>query len=205
MTETRFKNIVFDVGDVLVDFRYHDLMKDLGFDDNCVEFLAKNMVETDFWHELDLGMWDSNYAVKKFTVEFPQYKEQILKFWDNIQYIVKEYDYAPGLIQAIKNLGYGVYILSNYPVDTAEMHWPTFKFLPLTDGHIISGYEKITKPDEAIYRLLESRFGIKLEESIFVDDRQVNVDAATKLGMKAILFKGYDALLKELADLGINI
>ncbi len=205
MAETRFKNVVFDVGDVLVDFRYRDLMRDLGFDESCVEFLAKNMVETEFWHELDLGLWNHNDAVKKYTEEFPQYREQVLKFWDNIQDVVREYDYAPGLIQAIKDQGYGVYILSNYPVDTAEMHWPTFKFLPFTDGHIISGYEKITKPDEAIYRLLETRFGIKLEESIFVDDRQVNIDAAAKYGMKAILFKGYDELLKELAELGINI
>lgn len=205
MAETRFKNVVFDVGDVLVDFRYRDLMRDLGFDERCMEFLAKNMVETEFWHELDLGLWNHNDAVKKYTEEFPQYREQVLKFWDNIQDVVREYDYAPGLIQAIKDQGYGVYILSNYPVDTAEMHWPKFKFLPFTDGHIISGYEKITKPDEAIYRLLETRFGIKLEESIFVDDRQVNIDAAAEYGMKAILYKGYDELLKELAELGINI
>ncbi|MBP3718146.1 MAG: HAD family phosphatase [Eubacterium sp.] len=201
----QYKNVVFDVGDVLVDFRYRDLMRDLGFDEETVEFLSKNMVETEFWHELDLGLWNQEDAVNKYTVEFPEYREQVLAFWDNIQDVVREYDYAPGLIKGIKDQGYGVYILSNYPVDTAEMHWPTFKFLPLTDGHIISGYEKITKPDEAIYRLLESRFGIKLEESIFIDDRQVNIDAASEFGMKAILFKGYDALLEELAELGIGL
>ena len=180
------KNVVFDVGDVLVDFRYRNLMRDLGFDEECVEFLSK-------------------YAVEKFTNEFPQYKDQVIKFWDNIQDVVREYDYAPSLVKSIKDQGYGVYILSNYPIEISEMHWPLFKFLPISDGHIISGYEKITKPDEAIYRLLETRFGIKLEECIFVDDRQINVDAANSYGMTAILFKSLDQLKDELSNYGINI
>lgn len=192
------KNIVFDVGEVLVAFRYRDYMRDLGFDEDLVELLAKNMVETEFWHELDLGVRTNAEAVEKFTKMFPQYKEEVIKFWDNIDDIVREFDYAVPLVQMLKDKGYGVYILSNYPIETAEMHWPKFKFLPLTDGHIISGYEKVTKPDEPIYRLLESRFGIKLTECIFVDDRQVNVDAGNSYGMQAILFKGYDDLMEEL-------
>ncbi len=192
------KNIVFDVGDVLVDFRYEDFMRDLGFEEDVVSFLAENMVLTEFWHELDLGVRTNAEAVETFTNKFPQYKDEIIKFWDNVEDIVKEYDYAPGLVQMLKDKGYRVYILSNYPIETAEMHWPKFNFLPLTDGHIISGYEKVTKPDEPIYRLLESRFGIKLNECVFIDDRQVNVDAGNSYGMQAILFKGYDDLMKEL-------
>jgi len=199
------KNVVFDVGDVLVDFRYKDLMRDLGFDKECVEFLSMNIVETEFWHELDLGVKCHQDGIDTFTEVFPQYKEQILKFWDNIKDIVREYDYAPGLIKSIKDQGFGVYILSNYPKETAELHWPTFKFLPLTDGHIISAYEHVTKPDEPIYRLLESRFGIKLEECIFIDDRQVNIDAAKDYGMTTILFKGYDDLIEELKTYGVNV
>jgi putative hydrolase of the HAD superfamily len=189
------KNIVFDVGDVLVDFRYRDLMRDLGFDENAVEFLSKNMVETEFWHELDLGIKTNADGVEKFTKEFPQYKDEVLKFWNNLQGIVKEYDYAAPLIKSLKEAGYKVYILSNYPEETYEMHWPTFKFLEYTDGRIVSAFEKMTKPDERIYRLLEERFGIKLEESIFIDDRAVNIEAASKLGMTAHLFTGYDDLI----------
>ena len=197
------KNIVFDVGDVLVDFCYKKFMRNLGFDEETVEFLSDNMVVTEFWHELDLGIRTEADARKKFTEEFPQYKDEILKFWDNVQDIVEEYDYSVPLIKKLKDKGFGVYILSNYPIETAERHWPTFRFLPLTDGHIISGYEKITKPDEAIYRLLESRFGIVLTECLFVDDRQINIDGAEALGMEGILFIGYEDLVKELEIKGI--
>ena len=194
------KNIVFDVGDVLVDFGYRRYMRDLGFDEETVDFLSENMVVTEFWHELDLGVRDEAEAVETFTKKYPQYKDEIIKFWDNIEFIVEEYTYSEPLVLKLKELGYNVYILSNYPIETAERHWPKFKFLPHTDGHIISGYEKVTKPDEAIYRLLESRFGVDLTESIFVDDRQVNIDAANKLGMTAIRFTGIDDLLERLGE-----
>ena len=111
---------------------------------------------------------------------------------------MREYDYAPGLIREIKQMGYKVYILSNYPIEIAEMHWPKFRFLPLTDGHIISAYEKLTKPDAAIYRLLESRFGLDLTECLFIDDRQINIDGAASLGMETLLFKGYDESYDEI-------
>ena len=203
--ENVIKNIVFDVGDVLVAFCYRKYMRDLGFDEETVEFLAKNMVETEFWHELDLGVTTEAYGIEKFTTEFPQYKDQILEFWAHVENIVEEYDYSVPLIKALKDKGYGVYILSNYPIETAERHWPKFKFLPLTDGHIISAYEKITKPDEGIYRLLETRYGIKLSESLFVDDREINVEAAKRYGMQAILFKGYEELKEALKGYGVNI
>ncbi len=199
------KNIVFDVGNVLVAFRYRELMQDLGFDETTVEYLAKNMVETPFWNELDRGDKMNADAIEKFTNELPEYKSEILKFWDNIQDVVKEYDYSESLVKELKAAGYGVYILSNYPVETYHMHWPTFKFLPHADGYIVSGFERLIKPDEKIYRLLESRFGIKLEDSIFVDDRQINIDAANSYGMKGILFTGYDDLIDSLKKYNIEL
>jgi len=199
------KNIVFDVGNVLVAFRYRELMQDLGFDETTVDYLAKNMVETPFWNELDRGDKMNADAIEKFTNELPEYKSEILKFWDNIQDVVKEYDYSEGLVKELKAAGYSVYILSNYPVETYHMHWPTFKFLPHADGYIVSGFERVIKPDEKIYRLLESRFGIKLEDSIFVDDRQINIDAANSYGMKGILFTGYDDLIDSLKKYNIEL
>ncbi len=199
------KNIVFDVGNVLVAFRYRELMQDLGFDETTVDYLAKNMVETPFWNELDRGDKMNADAIEKFTNELPEYKSEILKFWDNIQDVVKEYDYSEGLVKELKAAGYGVYILSNYPVETYHMHWPHFKFLPHADGYIVSGFERVIKPDEKIYRLLESRFGIKLEDSIFVDDRQINIDAANSYGMKGILFTGYDDLIDSLKKYNIEL
>ena len=199
------RNVVFDVGNVLADFRYRDYMRDLGFDPETVEFLAKNMVETPFWAEMDLGLWTIAQALAHFTEQYPRYRREIGLFWENIRDIVREYDYAQPLVHRLKEQGYGVYLLSNYPVETAEMHWPTFRFLPETDGRIISGYEKLAKPDPAIYRLLESRFGLVPGECVFVDDNPANVEAARGVGLQAVRFTGVEALERELAALGVTL
>ena len=200
------KTIVFDVGEVLIDFRYRDHMKDLGFNEEAIDFLSKNMVLTEFWHEMDRGTRMEKDAVLHFTSAYPEYKDEILTFWAHTEGLVREYDYAAPMIRYLKEQGYGVYILSNYPVETADRHWPTFRFLPETDGHIISGYEKLAKPEEAIYRLLESRFGLDLSTCLFIDDRQINLDAASALGMHTLLFRSYPELQTELAKrLGVRL
>ena len=195
------KNIVFDVGDVLVDFRYKDYMRDLGMDEETVEFLSQNIVLTEFWHELDLGFRTNEEARVHFIGKYPEYKDEINRFWEDPSDIVREYDYSAGLLQGLKDKGYGVYVLSNYPIEISELHWPKFRFLPIADGYIISGYERMTKPSPEIYKLLESRFGIKLSECLFVDDRQVNIDGAEAVGMQAVLFTGYDDIMKKFEEL----
>ncbi len=195
------KNIVFDVGDVLVDFRYKDYMRDLGMDEETVEFLSQNIVLTEFWHELDLGFRTNEEARVHFIGKYPEYKDEINRFWEDPSDIVREYDYSAGLLQGLKDKGYGVYVLSNYPIEISELHWPKFRFLPIADGYIISGYERMTKPSPEIYKLLESRFGIKLSECLFVDDRQVNIDGAEAVGMQAVLFTGYDEIVKKFEEL----
>ena len=188
------KNVVFDVGDVLVHFRYMDYMADLGFSKEEADFLAENMVLTEFWNKLDMGIEDEDKAVGYFQEKYPQYADDIALFWEHIEDIVKEYDYAPGLVQGLKDKGYKVYALSNYPDKLSDLHWRHFKFLGLMDGHLISAKEKLAKPDKRFFRLLESRFGLELSECIFVDDRMVNIEAAAALGMQTVHFTGADTL-----------
>ena len=197
--------IVFDVGNVLIDFRYRDHMRDLGFSEQAVEELSRRMVLTEFWKEMDLGIRMEKDALEKFTAEMPEYREEIETFWAHTEGLVAEYPYAEPLVKSLKDAGYPVYVLSNYPQETAERHWPTFRFLRHTDGHIISAYEKVAKPDPRMYRLLESRFGLDLTDCLFIDDRQENIDGAKALGMQGLLFTGYEQLITDLRARGIHI
>ena len=199
------KNIVFDIGDVLVYFRYREYMRDLGFSEELVEFFSEQMVLTPYWHNLDAGIVDDAHAVEYFQGLFPQYKEEIELFWSRIAEIVEEYDYSKGLVQSLKQAGYKVYALSNYPDKLSDLHWPTFTFLTDMDGYIISAKEKMAKPDPPIYHLLESKFGLNLSECVFIDDREANVQTALSLGMKAIRFTSYEDLTNELDKIGIHL
>ena len=70
----------------------------------------------------------------------------------------------------------------------------------LLDGMVISGEEKVAKPDERIYKILLERFDIKAEDSLFVDDNPANIEMASKLGFKTILFESADALRREIVS-----
>lgn len=196
-----YKNVAFDVGMVLADFRYRAYMKDLGFSDELIEIFSDKVVNSPHWSRLDEGVADEDEAEEYFRGVVPGYEKELAEFWKNLEFITEEYDYSEKLVQDLKEKGYKVFVVSNYPDKLSQLHWPKFKFLPHTDGYIISSKEKLIKPNPEIYKLLESRFGIKLSETVFVDDRQINVDAANSLGMKGILFKGIDDLRAQLENL----
>ena len=147
MIMSDIKNYIFDVGDVLVSFRYKEYMHDLGFDEKTIEFLSDNMVMTDFWKGMDLGIEDVDDAPGYFSDKFPEYGAQISEFWKHIEDIVGEYDYSAPLIRSLKEKGYRVYLLSNYPDKLADMHWSRFSFLKELDGYIVSAKVKLAKPD----------------------------------------------------------
>lgn len=73
-----------------------------------------------------------------------------------------------------------------------ELHWPSFSFFKEVDGYIVSAVEKMKKPDLRIYNLICQRYQFNPEECLFVDDRQVNIEAARQAGMNAVLFEDYN-------------
>ncbi len=199
------KNVVFDVGDVLIHFRYRDYMKDLGFPEEEINLFEEKAIRSDYWKEMDRGFAKEDKAAEYFSSEMPEYAADVVRFMDGIEAIVREYDYAFPLLSAIRNAGYGVYILSNYPDKLSDLHWKHFRFLEAANGKLISAKEKLAKPDAAFYRLLSERFGLSLSECLFVDDREINVEAAKNVGMQAVLFQGLEPLLQSLSDYGIQI
>lgn len=197
------KNIVFDVGMVLVDFRWRDYMLDIGIAPELQEPFGERMVKSDFWKDLDRGTEREDEAPSYFKSQMPEYETEIDLFWKDMTDIVREFDYAAPWIHMLKQAGYRVYLLSNYPPKLADLHWNRFSFLPELDGMIVSGHEKMVKPEENIYRLLFERYGLKPEECIFIDDRDDNIRTAESLGMRGIVFKNYEQAAAALRDAGV--
>lgn len=189
--EQEIKNIVFDVGNVLIDFCWEKTCRMLGFSQEVIDAFGKNMVLTDMWDRLDEGTISQEDAIDNFVSSMPRYEKEIRLFWDNAITFVEEYDYAYGMIMALKEKGYKVYLLSNYPLEMYKLHWPTFRFFKEVDGFVVSAVERIRKPDVRIYECLCQRYGLVPEQCLFFDDRQDNVDAAKVAGMQAVLFKEY--------------
>lgn len=196
--DKNIKNIVFDVGMVLIDFCWAQHCRNLGFSEDIIECFDKNMISSEYWDKMDEGIIMEEDAIREFIKAMPQYQEEIEIFWKHPEGFVQEYSYATPMIQQLKKKGYKVYLLSNYPLGMYQVHWPMFSFFLEVDGYIVSAQECMKKPDERIYRLLCDRYQLKAEECLFIDDRQVNVDAAITMGMKSVLFEEYEELANYL-------
>lgn len=199
------KNIIFDIGNVLTDFRWEDFLREKGFSDEWVERIGKATVMGPYWPELDRGIWNNEQLMKAFVELDPEIEEEIHKGFDDMHGMVTIREYAIPWIQELKEKGYGVYYLSNFSKRAEEECADCLAFLPYMDGGILSYKEKLVKPCPEIYQRLLEKCNLKAEECVFLDDTQVNVDAAKKEGIAAICFESKEQATLELRKMGVEI
>ncbi len=199
------RNIIFDIGNVLTDFRWKAFLEDKGFDEKTVERIAKASVQTPLWNEIDRGVWDLEELMQAFIARDPEIEPQLRRAYDNVAGMVTKRDYAIPWIRELKAKGYGVYYLSNFSEKAYADCADALDFMPYMDGGILSYQEKIIKPDSEIYRLLLSRYSLKAEESVFLDDTAANVEAARAVGLYGIRFETKEQAEEELRGLGAEV
>jgi 2-haloacid dehalogenase len=108
---------------------------------------------------------------------------------------------VPGSVEVLADLraaGVPLYALTNWSAETFALTRERFEFLDWFDGLLVSGEERVTKPDPAIFQLLLDRFGLDPGATVFVDDAEANVAAARELGIDAVRFTGPEQLRREL-------
>lgn len=198
------KNIIFDIGNVLTDFRWRDFLFDKGFNEEMVERIANASVRNPQWTEFDRGVWTEEQLMESFVANDPEIEAQLHEAYDDIRGMVTLREYAIPWVQELKKKGYRVLYLSNFSHKAEVECADSLAFLPYMDGGILSYKDKLVKPDPAIYRLLMDRFGLVAEESVFLDDTLVNVEAARKMGIYGIHFLSKEQAEEELRKLGVE-
>ncbi len=194
------KNIVFDIGNVLLKFDYHPYVKELLQDDDVIEHVNNAIWMTGYWNDLDRGM-NTDFIFQKMLEAEPEYEDEIRLVFDNVGQCIKKEDYAIPWIKDLKKRGYKVLFLSNYAEHTMNANPLPLDFLTYMDGGVFSCNEGIIKPDRRIYHILLERFGLVPEECVFLDDSKTNVIAAQTVGMNAIHFEGYEKARQELEEM----
>jgi 2-haloacid dehalogenase len=112
----------------------------------------------------------------------------------------------PGTVEILAELkrrGIACYVLSNMEAETYPLRLARYDFLRSLDGQVISGLEKVAKPDPRIYRLLLERYELPAGRTLFIDDKAENVAAARAAGMQALQFTSAAALRAELTARGL--
>lgn len=195
------KNIILDIGDVLLEYRWHDMLTDYGLTDEDAEKVGNLMFNDNLWHELDLAVMTHDEIVRQYIDNYPEYADTIQWFLTHGEFMHVKREDVWEKVHKLKEKGYGIYILSNYSENLFTKHTSDAPFIELADGIVVSYQIHLTKPDEKIYRYLLDKYNLKAEECLFFDDRQENTEGAIKLGINAITVTSKELLLEELDKL----
>ena len=197
--------VIFDFGDVLVEWKFHNLYSNVFNTDAEVELFLEKTGLREMNRRFDAG-YPFVQGIAELTAAHPDYARE-LSYFDSRWIEAKGglNDEVIDLMRELKRQGYPLYGLSNWSREKFDTVKDTLPFLPLLDDYIISGDVGVTKPHESIYRLLLERIGKPAGECLFIDDSQENVFAAQELGIKTILYRSPEQLKRDLESNGITI
>ena len=194
------KTVIFDMGMVLVDFRWKELLKEMGYEGAEAKKIGEAVFANPLWEEFDRGVWEDEKIIAAMKEKAPEVSEAIDKIWqsDNFKNTCAPFDYSEELLKKLHEAGCKIYILSNYGKRLFSLDKEMFTFLNYVDGGIISAKVQQMKPDAAIYETLLSKYDIDPEDAVFFDDRRENCEAARKLGITAVEVDGYQTIIEGL-------
>ena len=196
--------VVFDLGGVLIDWNPRHLYRRLfNGDTAAMEHFLGNVCTPEWNHQQDLGRtWDE--AVAERSARFPEHAAMIRLYaerWDEM--VAGAIEPTVEILGALKAGGWPLYAITNFSAETFPRMVERFSFLQLFDGIIVSGVERVGKPDRAIYRILFERYRLEPGQCLFVDDAAVNVAGSEAAGMPAIHYRSPSQLASDLGARGV--
>ena len=187
------RNMVFEIGNVLMDFRWKEYMRSLfGEDETLIQTINQGIWHNGCWAAMDKGEMDGAATLRSAVAFAPQYEKEIKLTLDSVAHAFHKFKYSIPWIQELKRMGLNVYYLSNYSAFSVAANPDVLDFIPYMDGGVFSFEVKAVKPEPEIYRCLCEKFGLKPEECLFTDDVPANVKGAQACGFQGIVFEGYE-------------
>jgi 2-haloacid dehalogenase len=196
-------NVVFDIGNVLVHWEPRALYRKIFAGEDEVEWFIANVCTSDWNLEQDRGRSFAE-AVREATARFPEHADAIAAYdlrWHET--MPGPIDGTVGILEELRQRGTPLYAITNFNQDKFRETLERFSFLRTFRDIVVSGDERLLKPDPAIYRVLLERNGIDAAACVFIDDSEKNVRGAEAVGMKAIHFTTPQALRADLAGMGL--
>ena len=201
-----YKNIIFDLGGVMVDFDPKTYLVDRFCNAEVEEQVSQLTFESEEWKLLDAGLITRSEANLRMLARAKEYGRafEVQGVLDDWMHILRPRRRMQTLVEQLKQHGYCVYYLSNIPEDVLALLMER-DFKGLFDGGVASCEVKINKPDPRIYQALLDKYQLKADECIFIDDRADNIKAASLLGLGTYQMHSVGSLLRSLPTFGITI
>ncbi|MDR1756410.1 MAG: HAD family phosphatase [Culturomica sp.] len=179
------KNVVFDLGGVVIVWDPEKIKREFPGDKKAPAFLFENGFFSEYWTEFDRGTLTEGELIEKLAKRSGSDVEEWRKLIEYIKGSLADLPVTCELMHDLKETGHRLFCISNLSVEFYRyiQNRPFFHYL---EGKIISGIEKVVKPDPAIFTLLLERYGLKAEETLFIDDLEANVKAAAAMGFRVV-------------------
>ena len=191
--------IIFDLGGVLIDWNPKYLYKNIFDNEQEMEDFLSTVCTPDWNEEQDAGR-SIKEATETLVRQYPQHEENIKAYYTRWpEMLAGPIEGTVEILDRLKQFsGYKLYALTNWSTETFPIAKERYPFLNWFDGIVVSGEEKMRKPNPRFYKLLLERYGVKAGEALFIDDNKRNVDAARNLGIDSIVFTTPKELMTEL-------
>ena len=199
------KNIIFDIGNVLADFNWRAYLDSFALPEQEDRIVERTLFLSPLWAEIDRGRLSDEELLAQICKSAPEQEMLIRRVYSGAGMAVSQNAYAPGLLKRLKELGYQIYILSNYGKTFYEERLSNFEFLRYIDGQVISYQEQYIKPEPEIYQILLSRYKICPEEAVFFDDLPKNLETAKTFGINTVQVRGYESIEEGLRNFDIEL
>jgi glucose-1-phosphatase len=193
------KNIVFDLGNVLISFRPSEYFDNKNYPETVKSKILPDIFWSTEWHMLDNGEINTSEAIDAISLKSSLNKEEIAHIFNLRTEMMFPLDQNVRLLPELRKQGFKLYFLSNFPIDIFEEIKSGYYFFKYFDGGVISSEVKFSKPDRRIYEILLKKYFLIAEECLFIDDIERNVRTAESLGMKGLVTFGSEDISKELA------
>lgn len=206
MSQKQIDQIVFDLGGVLIDWNPRYLYRKLFADPKEMEWFLTEVCHGHWNEQQDAGR-SFEKAIQEVVAVHPRYEEMIRAYFHRWGEMIS--GPIQGTVEILESLHrkgeHRLFALTNWSAETFPYARKNFPFLGLFEGIVVSGVEKLIKPDPKFFGLLTERHGVVPERSLFIDDVQKNIDAASRLGFNSIRFTGPEDLRARLSEHGVKI
>lgn len=195
--------VIFDLGGVLIDWDPRRPYRDLLASDDEIERFFDRAGMLAWNAQQDAGLaWD--VAIEEHAAKHPEYANLIAAWharWTDM--LVGPIDGTVSILKELRSAGTPTYALTNWSDSTFPIARERYGFLDWFDGIVVSGEERVIKPDPRIYQILFERYDVDPADAVFIDDSPRNVKAAVALGVTALHFTDSHQLRAQLAELGL--
>lgn len=204
MTVTELSPVVFDIGNVLIHWDPHPAIAASVGPDRARGFLADPVFDFAAWNlAMDVGETTWAEAESSAIGQFPQWRDEILAYRPNFRHsLTAGLEGTHQVIAELRAADIPLFGLTNWSAELFPVAYEVLPVLQQLDDIIVSGIERVAKPDPRIWRILAQRTNRSPNDLVFTDDSPVNVASAAAVGIDAIRFESPDQLRAELTARG---